>query len=46
MNLIHPQTNARQSTWLWLIALTLCAATALAVPALSHGAQIRQTSAP
>lgn len=29
-------THARQSTRLWLIALTLCAATALVFPALSH----------
>ena len=32
-------THARQSTRLWLIALTLCAATALVFPTLSHAAK-------
>ena len=31
--------HARQSTGLWLIALTLCAATALVFPTLSHAAK-------
>ena len=36
---MQEQPHARQSTRLWLIALTLCAAAALVFPALSHAAK-------